>query len=83
MQDPKKQAADKVSDQSAPDAVQDAVQGAVPAGGAGADSGAVESVEVEPGDQAPIQNVSPMNDIPGVGTRDAHGGMERGDGDKR
>jgi hypothetical protein len=79
MQDPKKQAADKVADESA----QDAVHGSVPAGGAGADSGAVESVEIEPGDHAPIQNVSPMNDIPGVGTRDAHGGMERGDGDKR
>ena len=55
----------------------------MPAGGAGADSGAVESVEVEQDDHAPIQNVSTMNDIPGrrhARTRD--GEMERGDGDK-
>lgn len=70
MQDPKKQAAEEVA------------QGSVPAGGAGADSGAVESVQIEPDDRAPIQNVSSMNDIPGVGTRAADGGMERGDGDE-
>ena len=63
------------------DATDDAaVKGSVPAGGAGADSGAVEAVEIEPGDDAPIQNVSTMNDIPGVGTRGAHDRMERGDG---
>ena len=59
-----------------------AVKGSVPAGGAGADSGAVEAVEVEQGDHAPIQNVSTMNDTPGVGTRGADDEMERGDGDK-
>jgi len=59
-----------------------AVKGSVPAGGAGADSGAVEAVEVEQGDHAPIQNVSTMNDIPGVGTRGADDEMERGDGDR-
>ena len=64
----------------APD--ESAVKGSVPAGGAGADSGAVEAVEVEKGDDAPIQNVSTMNDTPGVGTRGADDEMERGDGDK-
>ncbi len=55
-----------------------AVAGSVPAGGAGADSGAVDAV-----DSAPIRNVSSGNDAPGVGTRGAGGAMERGDGDKR
>jgi hypothetical protein len=64
----------------APD--ESAVKGSVPAGGAGADSGAVEAVEVERGDHAPIQNVSTMNDTPGVGTRGADDEMERGDGDR-
>ena len=77
MQDPKKQAAERVARET------EHAQGSVPAGGAGADSGAVDSVAIEPGDDAPIQNISTMNDIPGVGTRDAEGGMERGDGDKR
>jgi hypothetical protein len=85
MQDPKKQAAEKIAGESALESESETgqAQGSVPAGGAGADSGAVESVEIDPDDQAPIQNVSTMNDIPGVGTRDANGGMERGDGDKR
>jgi len=48
----------------------------VPAGGAGADSGAVDAVEVDPDDEASIPNRSPMNDEPGVGTRrpDERGG---------
>lgn len=71
-------------DDSKNDAVdQTAVKGSVPAGGAGADSGSVEAVEVEQGDGAPIQNVGSMNDVPGVGTRGADDRMERGDGDKR
>jgi hypothetical protein len=60
-----------------------AVKGSVPAGGAGADSGSVEAVEIEKGDSAPIQNVSSGNDEPGVGTRGSGDRMERGDGDKR
>lgn len=60
-----------------------AVAGSVPAGGAGADSGAVDAVEIDPDDSAPIRNVSSGNDAPGVGTRGAGGAMERGDGDKR
>ena len=60
-----------------------AVKGSVPAGGAGADSGSVDAVQVEDGDSAPIQNVSSMNAVPGVGTRGSGGRMERGDGDKR
>ena len=55
----------------------------VPAGGAGADSGAVDAVGIDDEDSAPIQNVSPMNDTPGVGTRAADGEMERGTGDRR
>ena len=55
---------------------------AVPAGGAGADSGAVDAVQIDESDAAPIQNVSSMNDIPGVGTRGAKDRMERDDGDR-
>ncbi|WP_164233793.1 hypothetical protein [Microbacterium hydrocarbonoxydans] len=44
--------------------------GDVPAGGAGADSGAVESVRIDPDDEAAIPDRSPHNDEPGVGTRD-------------
>lgn len=44
----------------------------VPAGGAGADSGAVESVRVDPDDEAEIPDRSAHNDEPGVGTRDGH-----------
>ena len=43
----------------------------VPAGGAGADSGSVDAVQVDPDDEADIANSSPMNDEPGVGTRGA------------
>lgn len=41
----------------------------VPAGGAGADSGSVDAVQVDPEDEAPIANRSPMNDAPGVGSK--------------
>jgi len=50
----------------------------VPAGGAGADSGAVAATEIDADDDARVQNVSSQNDLPGVGTRAAGGGMERG-----
>lgn len=49
----------------------------MPAGGAGADSGAVDSVDIDENDSAPVQNISPQNDIPGVGTRAGDGSMER------
>lgn len=55
----------------------------VPAGGAGADSGAVAATEIDPDDDARVQNVSSQNDLPGVGTRAADGGMERGTDDAR
>lgn len=45
----------------------------VPAGGAGADTGAVDAARVDPTDRAEIPNVSSQNDAPGVGTR---GGAE-------
>lgn len=41
----------------------------VPAGGAGADSGPVDAVQVDPEDEATIPDRSAMNDTPGVGTR--------------
>lgn len=41
----------------------------VPAGGAGADSGAAETVRIDPEDEASVSGVSSMNDIAGVGTR--------------
>ena len=41
----------------------------VPAGGAGADSGAADTVQVDPDSEAEIPGVSDDNDIPGVGTR--------------
>ena len=41
----------------------------VPAGGAGADSGAADTVRVDPDDESSIANVSKLNDEPGVGTR--------------
>ncbi len=50
---------------------------AVPAGGAGADSGAVDATRIDESDTADIANVSSQNDIPGVGTRAADGSMER------
>ncbi|WP_300266562.1 hypothetical protein [Microbacterium sp.] len=39
----------------------------VPAGRAGADSGAVDAVSVDPDDEAEIPDSSAMNDEPGVG----------------
>lgn len=55
----------------------------VPAGGAGADSGAVSATEIDADDDARLQNVSSQNDIAGVGTRAADGNMERGTDDER
>jgi hypothetical protein len=55
----------------------------VPAGGAGADTGAVSATEIDDADDARVQNVSSQNDIPGVGTRAAHGDGERGTDDAR
>lgn len=55
----------------------------VPAGGAGADSGAVSATEIDDADEARVQNISSQNDLPGVGTRDADGDMERGTDDAR
>lgn len=51
----------------------------VPAGGAGADSGAASSVEIDSDDRADVRNVSSQNDIAGVGTRDAEGLVESTD----
>jgi len=51
-----------------PDRDMDAVE-EVPAGGAGADSGAVGAVAVDAEGEAEIANTSAMNDEPGVGTR--------------
>ena len=48
----------------------------IPAGGAGADSGAVDAARIDETDRAEIPNVSSQNDIPGVGTRAADGSME-------
>lgn len=73
-----------MSDASTPnpdEATESEVQGSVPAGGAGADSGAVESVKITEGDEAPIQNISSGNDTPGVGTRGPDGQKDRGSGD--
>ena len=39
----------------------------VPAGRAGADSGAADTVRIDPGDEADIPDSSRMNDEPGVG----------------
>jgi hypothetical protein len=50
----------------------------VPAGGRGADSGAVESTGIDASDRAPLQNISSQNDIAGVGTRGADGSIESG-----
>ncbi|MCT2087651.1 hypothetical protein M3D75_16180 [Microbacterium enclense] len=55
----------------------------IPAGGAGADTGAVSATEIDPDDEARVQNVSSQNDLPGVGTRAADGDMERGTDDAR
>ncbi len=43
----------------------------VPPGGEGADSGAVDAVEVSDDQLGEIPDQSPQNDIPGVGTRRA------------
>lgn len=45
----------------------------VPAGGAGADSGAADAVQVDPDDEASVPNRSSMNDEPGVGSRGPDG----------
>lgn len=50
----------------------------VPAGGAGADTGAVGAASIDPDDDARIANVSSQNDLPGVGTRPADGRPARG-----
>jgi hypothetical protein len=50
----------------------DVLSADVPAGGAGADSGAVDAVQIDPDDEASIPDRSAMNDEPGVGTRRAH-----------
>ncbi|MFJ6654385.1 hypothetical protein ACIQLJ_16465 [Microbacterium sp. NPDC091313] len=50
----------------------------VPAGGAGADAGAVDSARVDESDRAGLQNISSQNDIAGVGTRAADGTTESG-----
>ena len=50
----------------------------IPAGGAGADTGAVSATRIDDADEARVQNVSGQNDIPGVGTRAADGDTERG-----
>lgn len=55
----------------------------VPAGGAGADTGAVSAAEIDDADEARVQNVSSQNDIPGVGTRAADGDGEHGTDDAR
>ena len=52
----------------------DVLSADVPAGGAGADSGSVDAVQVDPDDEASIPDRSPMNDEPGVGTRRPHDG---------
>lgn len=43
----------------------------VPPGGEGADSGAVDAVEVSDDESSEIPDQAPQNDIPGVGTRRA------------
>ncbi|MDF2990447.1 MAG: ABC-type antimicrobial peptide transport system, permease component [Microbacterium sp.] len=61
----------------------DGLTAEVPAGGAGADSGAVAATGIDSDDEARVQNVSSQNDLPGVGTRSADGEMERGTDDAR
>lgn len=51
----------------------DATAADVPAGGAGADTGAVDATRVDPDDRAEIPNVSSQNDAPGVGIRGGTG----------
>jgi len=64
-------------------AASDGLVAEVPAGGAGADSGAVAATGIDTDDEAHVQNVSSQNDLPGVGTRAADGGMERGTDEAR
>jgi hypothetical protein len=52
------------------DAVEDGGIQDVPAGGAGADSGAVDQVRVDPDDESAVPDRSVHNDEPGVGTPD-------------
>lgn len=61
--------AEETESDAAADDESDVLGADVPAGGAGADSGAVDAVRVDPQDEASIPNRSPMNDEPGVGTR--------------
>lgn len=56
--------------------------GDVPAGGAGADSGAAETVRVDPASRASVPDESTHNGEPGVGTRRAEvDDADRGEGD--
>jgi len=64
MSTPDRDGIDRRFDEEEPDST-----GQVPAGGAGADSGAVDAVGVDPEDEASIGDISSQNDIPGVGTR--------------
>ncbi len=52
--------------------------GEVPAGGGGADTGAVGSARIDDAEVADVPNISSQNDIAGVGTRAADGSMEAG-----
>ena len=51
------------------DQERDEPQHEVPPGGEGADSGAVDAVGVSDDQSGEIPDLSPQNDIPGVGTR--------------
>lgn len=55
----------------------------VPAGGAGADSGAVDAVWIDEDDRARLPNISSQNDVTGVGTRAADGSVESALEDER
>lgn len=55
---------------------QDRRSAEVPAGGRGADTGAVDAARIDEADEAELPNISSQNDIPGVGTRAADGSME-------
>lgn len=57
------------ADTGAADDEPDVLAADVPAGGAGADSGAVDTARIDPEDEASIPNRSVQNDEPGVGTR--------------
>lgn len=51
-----------------PDVLDDVPRGDVPAGGAGADSGAVGAVEVDSDSEADVEYESIHNDEPGIGS---------------